>query len=109
LADLYRRIVLRRATGAFNAAAEPLLTGERLAAILDHGRVVEIPASVVRPVVSLAWQAHALASDAGWLDMGMNVPVMDASRARRALGWEPRSGAEAGRRGSAAGRAGGRG
>ncbi len=94
LADLYRRIVLRRATGAFNAAAEPLLTGERLAAILDHGRVVEIPASVVRPVVSLAWQAHALASDAGWLDMGMNVPVMDASRARRELGWEPRSDAE---------------
>ena len=89
LADLYRRIVVQRATGPFNAATEPVLSGQDLAEVLDHGRVLPVPASVLRPMVSLAWQAHALASDPGWLDMGMNVPVMDASRARRELGWEP--------------------
>ena len=94
LADAYRRILLQRATGAFNVATEPVLHGQDLADVLDHGRVLPVPASVLRPMVSLAWQAHAVAADPGWLDMALGVPVMDASRARRELGWEPRVGAQ---------------
>ncbi|WP_152187944.1 NAD-dependent epimerase/dehydratase family protein [Georgenia satyanarayanai] len=89
LADAYRRIIVQGATGAFNVAAEPVLTGKDLAEVLDHGRVVEVPPAALRPVVSLAWQARALAADAGWLDMAMNVPLMDTTRARTELGWEP--------------------
>lgn len=89
LADAYRRIVVQRATGAFNIAAGPVITGQDLADVLDHGRLVEVPARALRPVVSLAWQARALAADAGWLDMAMGVPLMDTSRARAELGWEP--------------------
>ncbi|TNC18085.1 NAD-dependent epimerase/dehydratase family protein, partial [Georgenia sp. 311] len=94
LADVYRRILLQRATGAFNVATDPVLRGQDLADVLDHGRVLPVPASVLRPMVSLAWQAHAVAADPGWLDMALRVPVMDASRARRELGWEPRVGAQ---------------
>lgn len=89
LADAYRRIVVQRATGAFNIAAEPVLHGRDLAEVLDHGRVVEVPPRALRPLVSLGWQARLVASDAGWLDMGMSVPVMDTTRARTELGWAP--------------------
>lgn len=90
LADAYRRVLLERATGAFNVATDPVLYGEDLAGILDHGRVVNVPAAALRPMVSLAWQAGAVAADPGWLDMGMSVPVMDTSRVRDELGWRPR-------------------
>src|SRR5690554_3533687 len=90
LADAYRRIVLRRATGAFNVATEPVLAAEDVADVVANGRVVPVPAAVLRPLISLAWRTRAVAADPGWLDMGMSVPVMDTSRARSELGWEPR-------------------
>ncbi|ROS73321.1 NAD-dependent epimerase/dehydratase family protein [Cellulomonas sp. PhB143] len=78
------------ARGAFNVAADPVLSGEDLARLVDHGRLLELPVGLVRAVVALGWSAHLLPTDAGWLDMGMGAPVMDAGRARTALGWEPR-------------------
>lgn len=89
LADAYRRVILRRATGAYNIAATPLLRAKDLADILAHGRYAELPPSLVRPLVWAGWQARAVAADPGWLDLGMSVPVMDTARARRDLDWEP--------------------
>lgn len=109
LADAYRRIVLRRATGAFNVAAEPVLRAQDLAEVLDHGRFVPVPAAALRPLASLAWRARAVAADPGWLDMGMSVPLMDTSKARRELGWEPRHDARAALRELLEGMADGRG
>lgn len=94
VAQAYLRAVLQRAGGAFNVAADEVLMPADLARILDHGRYVEVPPGVIRPFLHYAWRARLFASDAGWLDMAMGVPVMDGSRVRRVLGWHPRHDAE---------------
>jgi nucleoside-diphosphate-sugar epimerase len=90
VADAYRRIVLNRATGAFNIAAEPVLRGQELADALGRGRAIPLPPALLRPLLHAAWRLHAVAADPGWLDMAMTVPLLDTGRARRELGWEPR-------------------
>ncbi|MFC4555072.1 NAD-dependent epimerase/dehydratase family protein [Georgenia faecalis] len=90
VADLYTRILLQRATGAFNAAADDVLTAPVLARVLDHGRLVELPPRLVRGALAAAWHAWLVPMSPGWIDMGMGVPVMDTTRARTELGWRPR-------------------
>lgn len=89
LADAYRRIVIGGADGAFNIAAEPVLDADAIAAIVDHGRHLDLPPALLRPLLNAAWRAHLVAADPGWLDMAMRVPVMDTTRAREELGWRP--------------------
>lgn len=89
LADAYRRVIVRRAEGAFNVAAEPVLHATDVAEILGRGRHLDVPARVLRPLLHAAWRAHLVAADPGWLDMAMSVPIMDTTRARRELEWSP--------------------
>jgi nucleoside-diphosphate-sugar epimerase len=79
-----------RAGGAFNVAADDLLRGADLARLVDHGRLLEVPPSLVRPALALAYRSRMVRADPGWLDMAMNVPVLDTTRAKTQLGWEPR-------------------
>jgi nucleoside-diphosphate-sugar epimerase len=78
------------ARGAFNVAAEPVLRVDDLAAVLDHGRALELPPALVRRFLALAWAAHVVPTDAGWLDMAMGAPLLRSDRARDLLGWVPR-------------------
>ncbi|WP_127130187.1 NAD-dependent epimerase/dehydratase family protein [Georgenia sp. SYP-B2076] len=94
VAQAYLQVVLQRAGGAFNVAADEILWPKDLARIIDHGRLIQVPPGLIRPVVALAWEARLLASDAGWLDMAVGVPVMDTTRVRTVLGWTPRHSAE---------------
>ena len=89
LADAYRRILLARARGAFNVAADDLLSAQDLADVVDHGRHIPLPPKVVRAAVLLAWRSRLVAADPGWLDMAMAVPVLDTTRIRTELGWRP--------------------
>lgn len=82
------RALAVRAPGAFNLAAEPPITTERIAAALS-AKSVHVPAPAVRLAMSLAWHARIQQVDPGWLDLGYAVPVMDTSRASRELGWTP--------------------
>lgn len=90
VADAYRRVIVERARGAFNVAADDLLRGPGLARIVDHGRLVEIPPAVVRSVVTVAYESRAVRTDPGWVDMAMGAPVLDTARIKEELGWVPR-------------------
>ncbi|WP_423464487.1 NAD-dependent epimerase/dehydratase family protein [Promicromonospora sp. MS192] len=96
VADAYRRVVVERAAGAFNVAADDVLHGPDLARLVGHGRLVEVPRGAVRGVLAAAHDAHLVRADPGWLDLAASVPVLDTSRIRTELGWRPRrSAAEA--------------
>jgi nucleoside-diphosphate-sugar epimerase len=87
--DAYRLAVVGDARGAFNVAAEPELDPPELARILDARRV-RVPESVARAATSLSWRLRLQPTPPGWLDLALNVPLLDVTRAREELGWEPR-------------------
>ena len=53
-------------------------------------RPLKVPVKALRAAADLTWRAHLQPTPAGWLDMGLGVPVMDTRRAREELGWTPR-------------------
>ena len=87
--DAYRRALVRDVRGAFNIAAEPVLDPPELARLLD-ARPVPVPPGVLRAAALVTWKLRLQPSPPGWVDMALGVPLMDVSRARTELGWEPR-------------------
>src|SRR5919106_1683948 len=87
--EAYRLAVKGDARGAFNIAAEPVLDPERLASMLDARRV-RMPGKALRAGAAATWRLRLQPSEPGWVDMALNVPVMDCARAREELGWRPR-------------------
>lgn len=90
IAEAYWRVVEQRASGAFNIAAEPELTPERVADLLGARRVLGIPVRLLRWIVGGSWALGLQRTDPGWIDMAAQSPVMDTTRARTELGWEAR-------------------
>jgi hypothetical protein len=45
---------------------------------------------VLRAGAAATFRLRLQPSEPGWVDMALNVPVMDSSRAREELGWRPR-------------------
>lgn len=88
VADAIVRVLDSRSPGAFNLAAEPPITTERIAAALS-AKPIHVPALAVRAAMSLSWHARIQQVDPGWLDLGYSVPLMDTGRAARELGWSP--------------------
>lgn len=91
VAEAYWRVIDQRASGAFNIAAEPVLTPREVARILGARRVLPIPMGLLHRLVGLAWWLRLVPTDSGWVEMAAGAPVMDTSRARRILGWEART------------------
>jgi UDP-glucose 4-epimerase len=91
--DAYRRAALSDASGAFNIAAEPVLDPDELARVLS-ARPVRVHPGLLRAGAALGYRLRLQPSEPGWLDMGLAVPLMDTTRARSVLGWEPRRGAD---------------
>jgi nucleoside-diphosphate-sugar epimerase len=90
VADAYRIAALEpHARGAYNIAADPVLDHATLGRFFG-ARVVTVPARPLRALADVTWRAHLQPTPAGWLDMGLAVPVMDTARARGQLGWTPR-------------------
>ena len=91
VAEAYWRVIDQRASGAFNIAAEPVLTPRELARIVGARRILPIPMGLLHKLVGLAWWLRLVPTDSGWVEMAAGAPVMDTSRARRILGWEART------------------
>jgi nucleoside-diphosphate-sugar epimerase len=88
--EAYRLAVVRGdARGAYNVAAEPVLDPPELARLLG-ARTLPLPAAALRGGAAAAWRARLAPTPEGWVDMALNVPLMDVSRIRGELGWQPR-------------------
>jgi nucleoside-diphosphate-sugar epimerase len=87
--DAYRRAVISDARGAFNLAADPPIGPPELAELLQARRL-KLPAGVLRAGAAVTYALRVQPSEPGWVDMGLAVPMMDSSRARRELGWAAR-------------------
>jgi UDP-glucose 4-epimerase len=86
--EAYRLAATGSARGAFNLAAEPVLDPERLARLLDASPL-PIPPGLLRRATEWSWRLRLQPTPPGWLDMALNVPLLDATRAREELGWRP--------------------
>ena len=89
LGQAYRLAVVQQARGAFNVAAEPALDPQELARLLDAHRL-PVSARVLRAAADLTFRLRVQPTEAGWLDIALGTPLMDISRAREELGWQPR-------------------
>ncbi|TFV64513.1 NAD-dependent epimerase/dehydratase family protein [Geodermatophilus sp. DF01-2] len=88
VADALERMLDRHAAGPFNLAAEPVLDADAIARTFGTVRV-PVPAFALRTALSVAFHAHLVPTEPGWLDIGTQAPALDTSRARRLLDWAP--------------------
>jgi nucleoside-diphosphate-sugar epimerase len=86
----YRLAIESDARGAFNLAADPVLDGPTLAGALG-ARLITVPPIVVRAALAAAWHARLVPAEPALFDLVLQIPELDATRARRELGWTPRS------------------
>jgi UDP-glucose 4-epimerase len=90
LAEAYRLAVFSEsARGAYNVAADPVLDSSSLAAAL-RARPLPLPSSILRAGAAASFHLRLQPTEPGWVDMGLGVPIMDTTRIRSELGWEPR-------------------
>ena len=89
IGQAYRQAVVRDVSGAFNIAAEPEIGIDELCELFG-ARSFPLPAGALRAAADLSWKLRLQPSPPGWVDLALGVPMMDTTRARTELGWEPR-------------------
>ncbi|MFV9429551.1 NAD-dependent epimerase/dehydratase family protein [Rhodococcus pyridinivorans] len=88
VADAFVRATVRPVRGAFNLATEPPVDGAFLAEMFS-ARKIPVPRAALREAVRAAWHAHLVPASPGLLDTVLQLPLLDSTRARTELGWEP--------------------
>jgi nucleoside-diphosphate-sugar epimerase len=88
VADALTRMLDRRAPGPFNLSADPALDADGIARALGTTRI-PVPAIALRTGLSAAFHAHLVPTEPGWLDLGLQSPVLETARARTQLDWHP--------------------
>jgi UDP-glucose 4-epimerase len=75
--------------GSFNIAADPVLDPDELGRAL-HAKPVPVPRPLLRAVAAASWRLWLQPTPPGWVDLALNAPVLDTTRARQEMGWTPR-------------------
>lgn len=88
VADAVIRVLDRRAPGPFNLAAPTAVVARDVADALG-ARMVPTPSRVLSAAVRAGFSAHLLPIHHGWVDLAFATPMLDASRARQELLWQP--------------------
>ena len=88
VADAYARVLRSDVRGAFNVAAGPVLD-PALAAEVFRGVQVPVPGWLLHAAASLTWWARLQPVDAGWVELGLQAPLMSCDRIAGELGWRP--------------------
>jgi UDP-glucose 4-epimerase len=83
------RILERGASGAFNLAAGPPLTAEKLSDVLGGARL-PIPRRPLEGLTWFSWRSGMQPLHPGWLRLADQAAIVDTARAADELGWRPR-------------------
>lgn len=89
VAEAYRSATVSDAQGPFNLAADPVLDANSVGEAIE-ARVISLPVGAVRALADATWKARLQPTPPGWVDMGMQSPLMSSERARSELGWLPK-------------------
>ena len=76
------------ARGAYNVASGPVLDSSVLSEVLGGPRV-PVPAFVAKVGAALSWRARLQPTSPDWLDLALQSPLLDTTRAETELGWKP--------------------
>lgn len=87
--DAFARAATTHVRGALNIAADPPVTAQILADVLD-ARILPVPIAPVRALITVLWKLRVIPTSPDLLDAVLRLPRMDTTRARSELGWDPR-------------------
>ncbi|WP_053752100.1 SDR family oxidoreductase [Streptomyces sp. MMG1533] len=87
-AKAYHLALRTDVNGAFNLAGEPPVDAELLGEMLG-ARPVRLPRTAARSAIAAAWGLHLLPASPHLFDAVLRLPLMDCTRARTELGWQP--------------------
>lgn len=89
VAEAYRlAVVSAAARGAYNVAADPIIDADAVGELLG-ARTVPVPGMAARAALASLWHLHVVPAEPALLDLVQAIPLLDTSRIRTELGWEP--------------------
>jgi nucleoside-diphosphate-sugar epimerase len=89
VAEAYHLVLQRPVRGAFNLAADPVITPSTLARIF-RARLVPCPAGALVGGARTAFRLRLVAAPPELVELFLSLPVLNCDRAQEELGWRPR-------------------
>ena len=86
--EAFRLALAPNIRGAFNLASQPVLNSAVLAAAFG-ARLVPTSAGLMHGLAAATWRLRLQHSDPGWVDLCLQSPLVDPTRAHTELGWKP--------------------